>query len=332
MSFLRVDIGFDALAHLISDGIVFVGLDERVVAWSDAAASITGIGAIQAIGRTLDELFAHLEPALQFAAVPQPAKLWTRDENRRGLHATILSVEDGWVLSFGRQQQYAQIETLRAEIVAAVSHELKTPIATIKAFATTMRANAEAVWTDRDEYLGTIEKEADRLAHAVDDLLSAGRVEVEHLPEHRGRCEVNSVVDAALERLDYSARPRLIRKVDGVSITADPGQISTALAHVIENALKFSPDTSEVVVEATGDERSTKVRVVDRGIGIAEEHMPYVFDRFYRVDSRLTATAGGSGLGLYVARSIVKAHGGTISIESKPGAGCAVTLTLPVRE
>lgn len=332
MSFLRVDVGFDALAQLISDGIVYVGADERVVAWSDAAASITGIGAIQAIGKTLGELFVTVEPALEFAVVPQRIRVWTRDEMRRGMHAVVLSVDDGWLLSFGRQQRFAQIDELRSEIVAAVSHELKTPIATIKAYATTMRANPDAVADRRDDYLRTIEHEADRLGHAVDDLLSAGRVDVEHLPERRVRCDVNSIIDAALDRLEYSDRPRLVRKVDGVSMVADPMQLGTALAHVIENALKFSPDRSEVVVEATGDERGTTVRIIDYGIGIAEEHMPYVFDRFYRVDSRLTATAGGSGLGLYVARSIVKAHGGTISIESTPGAGSTVTLNIPVRE
>ena len=331
MTHLRVDVDFDALARLVSDGIAFIGNDERIVAWSDSAASITGVGTKQAVGRTLNELFANVQPAFEFAVVPQRVQLWTRDEMRRSLHATILSIDDGWLLSFGRAQHFAQIDQLKSEIVASVSHELKTPIATIKAYATTLRANSEAVALERDEYLLTIDREADRLTHAVDDLLAAGRVDVEHLPEHRERHAVDDVLDAALERLDYSARVRLVRETEGTTVYADRALLGTALAHVIENALKFSADASPVVIEAAGGDERTVIRVVDSGIGIAEEHMPYIFDRFYRADARLTATAGGSGLGLYVARSIVRGHGGTVAVESRPGAGCTVTIAIPVR-
>ncbi|HEV7179674.1 MAG TPA: ATP-binding protein [Candidatus Baltobacteraceae bacterium] len=328
---LRVDVDFDALSHLICDGIAFIGGDERVVAWSETAAGITGVGAIQAVGKTLADIFADVDPPLEFAVVPQRLKLWTRDETRRSLHATVLSIEDGWLLSFGHQQRFAQIDQLKSEIVASVSHELKTPIATIKAFATTLRENREAMASSRDEYLRTIEEEADRLSYAVDDLLTAGRVDVEHLPEHRERVELDIVLDAALERLDYSSRQRLTRSTGGVTIFADAQLLGLAIAHVIENALKFSGDTSPVIVEADAAEDSTVVRVIDRGIGIAEEHMPYVFERFYRGDARLTATAGGSGLGLYVARSVLRAHGGSIAIESTPGSGSTVTLRVPAR-
>lgn len=331
MTFLRVDVDFDALAKLVCDGIVYVGADERVIAWSDSAASVTGIGALQAIEKTFTALFSKVEPSLEFAVVPQRLKLWTLDENRRCLHATALSVDDGWLLSFGHAQRFAQIDQLRAEIVAAVSHELKTPIATIKAFATTLRSNPDATSKHQDEYLKTIEQEADRLTRAVEDLLIAGRVDVEHLPERRERCALDQVLDGAMERLDYSTRARLTRKTNNATVFADPDLLGTALAHVIENALKFSADASEVVVEANADDKLTVVRVIDNGIGIAEEHLPYVFERFYRADARLTATTGGSGLGLYVARSVVRAHGGSISIDSKPGAGCTVTITVPVR-
>lgn len=331
MTFLRVDVDFDALAKLVCDGIVYVGSDECVIAWSESAASVTGIGSIQAAGKKLSDLFYGIEPALEFAVVPQRFRLWTLDENRRCLHATALSIGDGWLLSFGHAQRFAQIDQLKAEIVASVSHELKTPIATIKAFATTLRANPDGLHQDRDDYLKTIEQEADRLTRAVEDLLIAGRVEVEHLPERRQRCDLNAVLDNAMDRLDHSVRGRLRRKTQGVAVFADPDLFGTALAHVIENALKFSSHPTPVVIEASADEKSTVVRVIDNGIGIAEEHMPYVFERFYRGDARLTATTGGSGLGLYVARSVVHAHGGSISIDSKPGAGCTVTISVPVR-
>ncbi|MDP9110339.1 MAG: HAMP domain-containing histidine kinase [Candidatus Eremiobacteraeota bacterium] len=331
MTFLRVDLDFDALAALVQDAIAYIDSEARIVAWTDRCANVTGISSTQCLGKRLDELFLKVDPSLEFAVLPQTLKLWTRDESRRSLSVTVLSISDGWLLSFGREQQFSQIDHLRSEIVAAVSHELKTPIATIKAFATTLRANPVFPDHARDEYLKTIEREADRLTFAVDDLLIAGRVDVEHLPERRENLSLDRIVELALERLDYSARHRLQYRAGSATVCVDPNLFGSALAHVIENALKFSADSASVEIEATQIAGATVIRVIDNGIGIADEHMPYIFDRFYRGDSRLTAANGGSGLGLYIARSVVRAHGGTIDIASAQGAGTTVTLCVPVR-
>ncbi len=331
MTFMRVDVDFDALAHLLHDGIAFVGADERISAWSERAATVTGIGGLQALGKTLAELFARVDPSLEFAVVPLRLKLWTRDEARRCLHVTVLSVEGGWILSFGTQQHFAQIEHVRSEIVAAVSHELKTPFATIKAFATTLRANPIVTEGARDEYLKTIEDEADRLTFAVDDLLIVGRVDVEHLPERCERVTFDRLMALVFERLAYGARSRLEYRGGNATLFVDPGLFASALAHVIENGLKFSADSAPVAVEATQSHDVTVVRVIDRGIGISEEHMPYIFDRFYRGDSKLTAATGGNGLGLYIARSILSAHGGSLEVASVQGNGTTATLRVPWR-
>lgn len=331
MTFLRIDLAFDALAQVVEDAIAYIDAEERIVAWSDRAANVTGIGSLQSLGKRLEELFLKVDPRIEFAVVPQRVKLWTRDEKRRSLHATVLSVGEGWLLSFGRQQRFSQIDHLRGEIVASVSHELKTPIATIKAFATTLRANPVLPEGTREDYLRTIEHEADRLSYAVDDLLVAGRVDVEHLPERRENLPVERVVELALERLDYGARRRLEYRAGDAMVCVDPSLFASAVAHVIENALKFSADSAPVAIEASQAHDATVIRIIDRGIGISEEHMPYIFDRFYRGDARLTAVAGGSGLGLYIARSVVRAHGGTIDVKSADGSGTTVTLTVPVR-
>ena len=331
MTFLRFDLDFDSLAQLVNDALAYLDADGRIAAWSDRCVALTGMPAAKCIGKRLDEAFVTVEPPLEFAVVPQLVNVLTRDDARRTLHATILSVGDGWLLSFGRAQHFSQIDNLRSEIVASVSHELKTPIATIKAFATTLRTNPVVTEHARDDYLKTIEREADRLSYAVDDLLVAGRVDVEHLPERREVVPMDRIVELALERLDYSARHRLEYTAGRATVFVDPLLFGSALAHVIENALKFSADSAPVTVEATQQPDSTVIRVVDRGIGIAEEHMPYIFDRFYRGDARLTAATGGSGLGLYIARSVVRAHGGDIQVESTHGSGTSVTLRVPVR-
>lgn len=326
---LRVDVDFDALADCISDGIAYLGAEGLIEAWSAGAAAITAIARTHALGKSLDELFARIEPPLGFAVVPEPIVLFGQDERRRVLHATVLSVDDGWLISFGREVRFAAIEQLKEEIVAAVSHELKTPIATIKAFATTMRANPEALASDRNEFLATIEEQADRLTRAVDDLLLVGRVNAQHLLSTRASFPLDRLLDHAAQRLGPTAAERIERRATSVTLSGDPDLLGNALLHLLDNALKFSPDSAPVVIEGQDDGSTVAVRVSDRGVGIGEEHLPYIFERFYRVERNLTAATGGSGLGLTIAREIVQAHGGTLAVESVPHGGSTFTISLP---
>ncbi len=327
---LRVDVDFDALADCISDGIAFVDVNGLVDAWSTGAEAITGIARVDAVGSSLEELFARVEPPLGLAVVPEPFELQTSDERRRVLHATALSIDDGWLISFGREARFAAIEQLKDEIVAAVSHELKTPIATIKAYATTLLSNFDAFAADdRREFLATIDAQADRLTRVVEDLLLVGRVNAKHLLEKRACVTLDRLLDATAERLGPSAAQRIERVSTGVTLNGDPDLLGNALMHLVENALKFSPDTASVVIEGQDEGERVAVRVRDRGIGIGEEHLPYIFDRFYRVERNLTAATGGSGLGLTIAREIIQAHGGTLAVESAPHAGSTFTMLLP---
>jgi two-component system, OmpR family, phosphate regulon sensor histidine kinase PhoR len=331
MAHVRVDLDFDTLAKWTSDGIAYVDAGGCVAAWSSAAAAVTGLPRDLAVGQSLEELFARIEPPLALAVVPQETQFWTNDERRHPLGATVLSVDDGWLVSFGREGQFAAIEQLKNEIVAAVSHELKTPIATIKAFATTMRENPNSLASSRDEFLATIEEQADRLARAVDDLLRVGRVDAKHLLSTRKTVALDRLIDDAVERLGPSAAARIERRSTGIGVSGDPELLAAALFHLIENALKFSPDGVPIAIEGDNGGDSAAVRICDRGIGIREEDIPYIFERFYRVDRSLNAATTGTGIGLTIVREIVQAHGGTIEIDSKPAAGTTVTVILPAR-
>ncbi|HTU69236.1 MAG TPA: PAS domain-containing sensor histidine kinase [Candidatus Baltobacteraceae bacterium] len=328
---LRVDVDFDALAQCISDGIAYLDADGRIAAWSDGAAAITGIDRSKAIGTGLDELFARVDPPLGFAVVPERLEMLCSDERQRIVHATVLSIDEGWLISFGREMRFAVIEQLKDEIVAAVSHELKTPIATIKAFAITMRDNPEALAAERHDYLATIEEQADRLSRAVDDLLLLGRVGPKHLLSKRERVTLDAILDDAQARLGPSAASRIERRSTGITLSGDPALLRDAIVHLVDNALKFSPDTAEVLIEGGEDGSTAQVRVTDRGIGIADEHLPYIFERFYRADQNLTAATGGSGLGLTVVHEIVQAHGGSLAVQSTPSRGTTITISLPGR-
>jgi two-component system, OmpR family, phosphate regulon sensor histidine kinase PhoR len=228
--------------------------------------------------------------------------------------------------------RYREIEQLKTEIIAAISHELKTPIASIKAYATTLRVNPDAVAAQRDEFLRIIEDEADRLARAVDDLLLASRVEAKHLLKERVLIALDDVIDNALAALglDQEDHP-VVRRTRSIMLSGDPELLCDVFIHLIDNAAKFSPAGASILIEASTAERNVTVDVTDEGPGIAPEHVPYIFDRFYRVERELTATAGGSGLGLFIVRGLVHAHGGSVGVRSEPGCGSTFTLRLPLR-
>jgi two-component system phosphate regulon sensor histidine kinase PhoR len=116
-----------------------------------------------------------------------------------------------------------------------------------------------------------------------------------------------------------------------VSISGDPDLLREIFIHLVDNARKFSPSDGSIEIEGASGERETVVSVRDRGIGIQEEHLPYIFERFYRVESELTTQTGGIGLGLSIVKSLVRAHGGSIAVASEPGSGTTFTLHFPAR-
>ena len=141
------------------------------------------------------------------------------------------------------------------------------------------------------------------------------------------------LVDAAASALytDGGPAPRIERHTHGVTISGDPELLREIFIHLIDNARKFSPPERPIEIEGAANDRETVVSVRDRGIGIGEEHLPYIFERFYRVESEMTTSTGGVGLGLSIVKSLVRAHGGSIAVASEPGCGTTFTLHFPAR-
>jgi signal transduction histidine kinase len=334
-------IPLDSLLALSNDGFVFVGSNAQVVSWSESAAALSGIPAERAVNADVRSLFVKGEAitAVPFDGVARDVRIASDTVNGlQWLHASVVAVNidaqtHGWFCSFGPERRYREIEQLKNELVAAVSHELKTPIASIKAYATTLIENPEGTHEQRQEFLRVIEDQADRLARAVDDLLLASRVDAEQLLKRRVWVSFDDAVESALRALSFDeiAHP-LVRHTKGVRVSGDPELLHQVLMAMIDNARKFSAPGAPVGIEGEMHEHETIVRIRDAGIGIEEEHVPYIFERFYRVEQDLTAEAGGIGLGLFIAKSLVRAHGGTISVNSRPGMGTTFTIAFPVRD
>ncbi|HVS45113.1 MAG TPA: PAS domain-containing sensor histidine kinase [Verrucomicrobiae bacterium] len=329
----------DALLLLCCDGVAVLESDGTVARWNQPAADFTGIGIADAVGKPARDLFDSADALLNVPADAQPHR---RDatigtgHTRRTVRATVLALGDvgridGWLVSFAPQRQHVEIEQLKSEFVGAISHELKTPLATIKAFAETLR-NGGLSGERAAEYLVTIDEQTDRLARTIDDLLSVSRVDADQLLTRRVTVSVDTAVDRALEIVATSgSTPEVERNVAGAAVSGDPDLVAQALAYVIDNAVKFAAPASVVSVFAERRGDFCVISVRDRGIGIASEHLAYIFDRFYRVEQGLNSPVGGSGVGLFIARALVRAHGGSIEVISQPGRGSTFSLSFPVR-
>jgi len=223
-----------------------------------------------------------------------------------------------------------EIEQLKNELVSTVSHELKTPLATIKAYAATLRQNPELYAEKRDEYLKIVEEQADRLSRLIEDLLLVTRVEAGQLLRRRATVKLDTVLREAIAEIHFDKELHPISCETGsVSVSGDPDRLRDLFRNLVENSIKYSPNGGAIAVRARSNNGSTQIEITDSGIGIAAEDLPYIFERFFRVESEITSTVGGSGLGLYIVSAIVRAHGGTIEARSEPGHGTTFSIVLP---
>jgi K+-sensing histidine kinase KdpD len=228
--------------------------------------------------------------------------------------------------------RFREAEEIKSTFVSIISHELKTPVALIKGYVGTLR-RTDAVW-DReivDDSLAVIEEEADRLTELIENLLDASRLQA-------GVLKINLsdvAIDTLAQRIAERFRTQTSRHHIEVSfpthfpiILADENRLAQVLSNLLSNAIKYSKDGG--IIEISGQVRPEQVIVCvsDQGQGIAPDDLPHVFDRFYR-SAEVSRTTKGAGLGLYLSRAIIEAHGGRIWVEPKPGEGAHICFSLP---
>jgi len=229
-----------------------------------------------------------------------------------------------------------QIEDLRSALLATISHELQTPISIIKAYASTL-ARSDAEWsqqTIRDK-LQAIEEESDRLSELVSKLLYSSRLEAGDLslnkllldlPNEAHKVSKRFVGLTEIHKVEVDFPPEF------PPVLADPEKIGEVLTNLVENATKFSPQGGTITIKGETSGNGVSVTVADEGIGIPLRDQEQIFNRFYRVDANSARPTQGTGLGLYICKTIIEAHGGRIGVESELGKGSHFTFTLPIGE
>ena len=245
----------------------------------------------------------------------------------------------GALLTFEDRTGGAEVDQLRRDFVANVSHELKTPLTALMGYIETLRGPAREDAAARERFLAVMDREARRMSRLVSNLLSLSRVEAEARVRPRGTCDLSAVARAAATPLRARGGDRIAVTGGPAAVRGDSDQLIQVATNLMENALRYGGRDGAVRVEVSDPGAGAlipgparRLAVADEGEGIAAHHLPRLTERFYRVDAHRSRAEGGTGLGLAIVKHIVARHRGRMRIESAPGEGTRVTVDLPAAE
>jgi PAS domain S-box-containing protein len=330
-----------AILANIAEGIVAVDGDGNVVLWNSAAEVITGVPASVALGRApVDVLQRSLESPDEGARGDRLVPIM-RGREEVWLSVTEAVMRDplgavaGRILAFRDISSDRLVEQVKSDFVSTVSHELRTPLTSIYGFAETLlRQDVMFGEEERETFLRYIASESQRLTSIVDTLLNVARLDTGDLQVNLAETDVRDVVGQVLETVSATEvnghRFVVDLPEEPLAARADPEKLRQVCSILVENALRYSPDGGTVTVGATRRQDTVEVSVADEGIGIPQSDQEQIFRKFYRgSDAELRAGAGGTGLGLFIARGLVTAMGGRIWVSSREGEGSRFSFELP---
>jgi two-component system phosphate regulon sensor histidine kinase PhoR len=255
---------------------------------------------------------------------------------------TVLSSKGnifGAVIVFHDLTQVKKLENFRHDFIADVSHEIKTPLTAIRGAVETLAEGAIQEPENAAKFMKIITKHLDRLNSLVHDILSLSRLEIKTEAKERdfATLRISSIVNTACEICQERADNKDVKfKVTmqdkDYQIEGDCQLLEQALINLIENAIKYNESSESIEINAYRKEDNILIEVKDHGTGIAEKHLPRLFERFYRVDKARSRKLGGTGLGLAIVKHIAQLHKGGISVESELGQGSTFILCLPVKQ
>ncbi len=329
----------------ISAGILVTDTENRILLMNPAAEALMGITAAAALGARVIEIFPSHEIDLAFARATKgekvdeqhtliyPVKMTLRVEVTPVLGASGEPVSTVGVVEDVTAAK--RLERIRKDFVANVSHELRTPVATAKALVDALLAGAAAEPATAERFLGSLDQEVSRLAQLIEDLLALSRLEAEETHIRLEPLSVAALLEDAVERkarlaADYQVIVKTKLDYTG-EIRGDRKLLDTVFNNLLDNAIKYNrPGGDVTVASAVADTgNAVELSVTDTGIGIPEEDLPRIFERFYRVDKARSRDTGGTGLGLSIVKHIAEVHGGSVSVESEEGMGSRFTLRAP---
>ncbi|MFN0094737.1 MAG: ATP-binding protein [Dehalococcoidia bacterium] len=334
----RLEAVFDAS----TDAMVALDADSAVRFMNRAAASLFEASSSRALGRPFIEIVRDYEldglvRRAGEAGRGAQAALVTFGQTRVPLRAVALPINEGgdWsvLLMLTDLTEFNRVDQMRRDFVSNVSHELRTPLAAISAMVETVESGAVDPGEETEEFMRRIRQQIGRLTLMVNELLDLSRIESGAVNLRPEAVDLNMVLQEAASVLAPRAESTNVTLSvpdgPGPVVEADPASLVRVATNLLDNAIKYSPAGGAVIVETSEHGGLGSFTVRDSGPGIAEQDLPRVFERFYKGDP--SRTGAGIGLGLAIVKHIVRNHGGTVTVASKPGEGAAFTVQLPKR-
>jgi two-component system phosphate regulon sensor histidine kinase PhoR len=336
-----------AILGSMVEGVAGVDAEERVLHLNAAAADMLGVEAAQAVGRPLLEVTRIPEIYELVTAILRAGAKATREATiHKGGDARVVQFEAaplrdragavlGAVLVLHDVTELRRLEGMRRDFVANVSHELKTPLTAIKGMIDTMVDDAHMPDDVRARFLDKIKRQADRLASLVSDLLVLARIEAAKGSEEHQRLDLRQPVRESCQQLAAAAQDKRLRVLvelpeEQIIVQGEAESLRQVVDNLLGNAIRYTPPGGEIAVSVTARAGEAVITVRDSGIGIEAQHLDRIFERFYRVDKARSRELGGTGLGLAIVKHVALAHGGTVSVHSRPGRGSSFHVNIPL--
>jgi signal transduction histidine kinase len=330
-----------SVLEAVGEGIFLVDGEGTVRVWNRAAVLVTGLAAEEVVGRPIAEVipgWSGITGQIQVAeggaapaSVTVPVEL---ESSELWLSFVAVRSVDGIVYAFRDLTSERGLEEAKSDFIATVSHELRTPMAGIYGAAQTLlRDDVEFTAEDRRTLLGIIATQAVRLSQITEEVLLASRIDTDQLPVGIELVDAGAVAAQAVDTLRSHLPPEITVDLSVASTVepafADRNRLQQVLVNLLDNAVKYSPNGGHVSAKVESTSDAVRISVADQGLGIPAAEQHRVFEKFYRLDTELSRAGGGTGLGLYITRELVRRMGGTVSVESEPGVGSTFTVELP---
>ena len=338
----------------MSEGVVLLDTERRIVLANPSARVLLQLGSMGAQSHhTLGDSLTSTGPTLldvnrlpllhalvdRGLSGERAAEELTLQSGRQVLVRTAplaTAGGDGAVLVFNDVTDLRRLEAVRRDLVANVSHELRTPLTAIRGYAETLLNGALQDAERAAEFIAIIHRHAERLSLLLDDLLELSRLEAGSRPLKAEAIALRPLILHSLDLVRPKATTRQVELTtevpDGPDLLGDPEALEQVLVNLLDNAVKYTPANGRITLQANpgSSEGSFRIAVSDNGLGIEREHLPRVFERFYRVDPGRSRDMGGTGLGLAIVKHLAQAMGGSVGVDSEPGKGSTFWVELPV--
>ena len=336
----------ETILKYMADGLIAVNLSGHIIHANPAAMTMLNITADDMENKHYDDIIMHYNENLMFEKLRENSKdggvadIFSYSGSSFAVRYDRFKDENGQdvgiIMILQDITERQKLENMQTDFVANVSHELKTPLTTIKSYTETLLCGQVDDKETMNQFLGIIDIETDRMNRLVKELLQLSRLDYKQEKWNKKESNLISLLKTVVTKVELTAKNKnqhlnyIFDDSQRIMTVIDKDGIEQVLLNVLSNAIKYTQDGGRIDIDALHAGKAAQIIITDNGIGIPEKELSRVFERFFRVDKARSRAMGGTGLGLAISKQIVEEHNGSIEIESKEGKGTKVIITLPL--